>query len=125
MTADLIRYNRGFIHGISMVIQQQIESRLREAFSPEHLEVENESHMHSVPPGSESHFRVVLVSEAFAGQRKVARHQRVYQLLADELAGPVHALSLFAWTPEEWHQRSESAPASPQCMGGSQREQQA
>ncbi|GAB3309510.1 BolA family protein [Haliea atlantica] len=106
-----------------MVIQQQIESRLREALSPEHLELENESHMHSVPPGSESHFRLVLVSEAFAGQRKVARHQRIYQLLAEELAGPVHALSIFAWTPEEWRQRGEPAPASPQCMGGSKREQ--
>jgi BolA protein len=106
-----------------MVIQQQIESRLREALSPEHLELENESHMHSVPPGSESHFRLVLVSEAFAGQRKVARHQRIYQLLAEELAGPVHALSIFAWTPEEWCQRGEPAPASPQCMGGSKREQ--
>lgn len=108
-----------------MVIQQQIEHRLQQALSPVHLEVSNESHMHNVPPGSESHFRVVLVSEAFAGQRKVARQQRVYQLLAEELAGPVHALSLFTWTPEEWRERSESAPASPQCLGGSRKEQQA
>lgn len=108
-----------------MVIQQQIEHRLQQALSPAHLEVSNESHMHNVPPGSESHFRVVLVSEAFAGQRKVARQQRVYQLLAEELAGPVHALSLFTWTPEEWRERSESAPASPQCLGGSRKEQQA
>lgn len=107
-----------------MVIQQQIETRLTEALSPVHLQVDNESYMHSVPPGSESHFRVVLVSDAFEGQRKVARHQRVYQLLAEELAGPVHALSLFAWTPGEWQQRNEPAPASPNCLGGGRGEQQ-
>lgn len=108
-----------------MVIQREIEERLTDALSPVHMQVENESHMHSVPPGSESHFRVVLVSEAFEGQRKVARHQRVYQLLAEQLAGPVHALSLFAWTPAEWRQRSEPAPASPDCLGGGKAERQA
>lgn len=105
-----------------MVVQQQIEARLREALQPEHLEVANESHMHSVPPNSETHFRVVAVSAAFEGQRKVARHQRVYQLLGEQLEGPVHALALHLYTPGEWRERDEQSRASPQCMGGSKAE---
>ena len=101
-----------------MSIQNQIQSRLSEALDPAHLEVINESFMHSVPPDSETHFKVVLVSEAFDGVRKVARHQQVYALLADELAGPVHALALHTYTPEEWRARA-GAPDSPDCLGGS------
>lgn len=102
-----------------MSIQVQIESKLRQAFLPAQLEVVNESHMHSVPPGSESHFRVVLVSAVFDGLRAVARHQRVYRELAEELAGGVHALALHTYTPAEWQQREGDAPASPECLGGS------
>ncbi len=104
-------------------VQQQIESRLEQQLAPALLEVSNESHMHSVPPNSETHFRVVVVSEAFSGQRKVARHQQVYAVLAEELAGPVHALALHTYTPLEWQEREQAAPASPECMGGSKGEQ--
>ena len=104
-----------------MRMQQTIERKLAAAFAPLHLEVQNESHQHSVPEGSESHFRVVLVSAAFAGKRSVARHQEVYRLLAAELAGGVHALALHTYTPEEWAERAAAAPASPACMGGSKR----
>ena len=107
-----------------MTIEQTIESRLVEGFSPLFLQVENESHMHSVPPNSETHFKVTLVSDGFEGVRKVARHQKVYAALAAELAGPVHALALHTYTPEEWQQRQESAPDSPDCLGGSKRESQ-
>jgi BolA protein len=100
-------------------VQQQIETKLAQALSPAHLEVVNESHMHSVPPGSETHFKVVLVSPEFDGKRSVARHQLVYRLLADELAGPVHALALHTYTAQEWQQREGAAPESPQCLGGS------
>jgi BolA protein len=105
-------------------VQQLIEAKLRAALSPEQLEVVNESHMHSVPSGSESHFRVVVVSEAFDGLRAVARHQRIYQLLADELAGGVHALALHTYTPVEWQARGGDAPASPACLGGSKHDRQ-
>ncbi|MFI2810408.1 MULTISPECIES: BolA family transcriptional regulator [Microbulbifer] len=98
-----------------MSLARQIETKLLSAFDPEHIEVECESHLHNVPAGSEMHFRVVLVSEAFAGLRKVQRHQRVYGVLADEMAGPVHALALHIFSPEEWQGR---APDSPQCLGG-------
>lgn len=104
-----------------MRMQQTIEGKLAAAFAPLHLEVQNESHQHSVPEGSETHFRVVLVSAAFAGKRSVARHQEVYRALAAELAGGVHALALHTYTPEEWAERAGAAPASPACMGGSKR----
>lgn len=98
-----------------MSTASSIENKLRAEFEPAHLEVVNESHMHNVPPGSESHFKVVLTTARFDGVRKVQRHQQVYAVLADELAGSVHALALHTYTPEEWE--GQSAPASPQCMG--------
>jgi BolA protein len=101
-----------------MRMQQTIERKLGEAFAPGQLEVLNESSQHSVPPGSETHFKVVLVSAAFEGKRSVARHQQVYKVLAEELAGGVHALALHTYTPAEWAQRAAGAPDSPACMGG-------
>ncbi|WP_166269444.1 BolA family protein [Marinobacter caseinilyticus] len=102
-----------------MSIQQSIEQKLAAEFEAEHLAVENESHMHSVPPNSETHFKVTMVSGRFESLGKVKRHQTVYQVLAAELAGGVHALALHLYTPQEWSARQESAPASPQCVGGS------
>lgn len=99
-------------------VQQQITHKLA-ALAPAHLDVVNESHMHSVPPNSETHFKVVVVSAQFEGKRQVARHQSIYRLLADELAGPVHALALHTYTEAEWQAREQSAPASPACLGGS------
>lgn len=100
-----------------MSMQQQIQQKLR-TFDPVHLEVINESNMHSVPPGSETHFKVVLVSSQLDGKRQVARHQMVYRTLANELASGVHALALHTYTPAEWRVQTQSVPASPQCMGG-------
>jgi BolA protein len=102
-----------------MKVQQEIQQQLQEQFSPELLEVANESHMHSVPPNSETHFRVVLVSANFEGSSQVARHRQVYAALAAQLQGPVHALALHTYSPAEWHQREQTAPDSPQCLGGS------
>ena len=73
-------------------VEQQIADIVSAELKPATMQLDNESHMHSVPPGSESHFKLLVVSEAFVGQRKVARHQLLYTLLADQLAGPVHAL---------------------------------
>lgn len=97
---------------------ETIEAKLREALSPSHLEVHNESGMHNVPAGSETHFKVVVVSEAFEGQSPVARHRKVYALLDAELKAGVHALSVQAHTPSQWADRPE-AHASPPCLGGS------
>ena len=105
-----------------MIVQQSIETKLRDGLSPGHIEIRNESHMHSVPANSETHFKVVVVSESFAGKTRVARHQTINGLLADELAGPVHALSIQAHTPEEWIARGGTVLDSPECLGGSKAE---
>jgi len=101
-----------------MQMQNQIEEKISAALAPQHLEVINESGNHNVPPGSESHFKVVMVSEAFAGESLVKRHQRLYQLLADELQSGVHALALHLYTMDEWREKNGAAPLSPPCMGG-------
>ncbi len=106
-----------------MSVQAEIETALADAFAPAHLEVANESHMHSVPANSETHFRVVLVSARFDGKRQVARHQLVYGVLGPQLEGPVHALALHTYTPDEWRERGAGAPESPECRGGSKAEQ--
>lgn len=100
-------------------VQQRIETALTNSFELAHLVVANESAGHNVPPGSESHFKVVLVSGAFEGQSRVQRHRMVNRLLAEELAGPVHALSVHAYTMPEWQARNGDAPLSPPCRGGS------
>ena len=104
-----------------MIVQQEIEALLQR-FNPDFLEVLNESHQHSVPPNSETHFKVVLVSPSFDGKRKVARHQQVYAALAAQLEGPVHALALHTYTPDEWRERQQAAPQSPDCLCGSKAE---
>lgn len=101
-----------------MNMQIQLEAKLATAFDVAHLEIQNESHKHNVPAGSESHFRVVMVSDDFAGKALVARHRAVYGVVQDELTGGVHALALHTYTLEEWRQRNASAPLSPPCRGG-------
>ena len=101
-----------------MKVQPIIEQKLRLALSPAHIEVINESNNHSVPPNSETHFKVILVSTKFDNVRKVARHQKIYAALADELAGGVHALAIHAYTEQEWREINGDAPVSPDCAGG-------
>ena len=105
-----------------MTVQHEIERKLRAALGPTHLEVRNESHMHSVPPGSESHFKVVVVADAFLGQSRLARHRTVNGILAAELAAGVHALSLHTYNGADWARAREPAPESPACLGGSKAE---
>lgn len=100
-----------------MSVQDIIVEKLREALAPSHLQVDNISHMHAVPENAETHFDVVVVSDAFEGLRAVQCHQRVYQLLAEELSSGVHALAIHAFTPEYWAQSGE-VPAPPECLGG-------
>ncbi|WP_018691593.1 BolA family protein [Algicola sagamiensis] len=106
-----------------MIIQNEIERKLLEAFETQHLEVLNESEKHNVAPGSESHFKVTIVTDAFAGLRLIQRHRQVNELLADELKKDIHALALHTYTPQEWYEYySEEPPPSPRCLGGSKRE---
>ncbi|MEJ6670168.1 MAG: BolA/IbaG family iron-sulfur metabolism protein [Pseudomonadales bacterium] len=100
------------------VIQQSIYEALTAAFDPSYLVVTNESHQHNVPPGSESHFKVIVVSESFAGERLIQRHQRVNRVLAAQLNGQIHALSMHTYAQDEWLMKGEAAPLSPNCLGG-------
>lgn len=100
-------------------IQASIHDALVTRFAPSVLEVINESSNHNVPPGSETHFKVVIVSEMFDGQSLVARHRAVNGALAEQLAGSVHALSIQAFTADQWADRGGRVPASPPCLGGS------
>lgn len=100
--------------------QSRIETSLTDGLAPLHLEVTDESHMHNVPEGAESHFKVLAVSETFTGQKLIERHRRVNALVRDELASGLHALAIHAWTPQEWFDKGGGeAPASPECLGGS------
>ena len=105
-----------------MPMQSQLEKKLSESLHPMHLEVVNESHMHNVPEGSESHFKVVVVTEAFADQPRVARHRMVNDAVAEELKTGIHAFSINAMTPEEWFEKGGRSTESPPCLGGSKAE---
>jgi len=86
-------------------IFDDIRDKLTAAFAPLRLDIEDESSRHAghsgARPGGESHFNVVIESEAFRGVGKIARQRLVYRALADELAGPVHALAVRALAPGE------------------------
>ena len=103
-------------------VERVITEKLNAHFDAQLLQVTNESFMHSVPEGSESHFKLVIVSEQFDSQLLVQRHQLVYKLLADDLAGPIHALALHTYTPFEWSAKNAQASESPNCLGGSKGE---
>ncbi len=101
--------------------QQRLQAVLTEALLPSHIELLNESHQHG-GPGTETHYKLVLVSTAFADKRAVARHQQVYALCQSELATGLHALAMHLYTPEEW-EKTQVAPDSPACRGGSKHDQ--
>ncbi len=99
-------------------VETAIEAKLRETFEPLALVVTNESHMHAVGPGAETHFRVYVVSRAFEGQRAVQRHQAIYAALAQERADGVHALGMQTLTPDEYQASGQEIAESPPCLGG-------
>jgi len=95
-----------------------IEIKVTDAFEPTYLEITDESYMHSVPEGAESHFRLLVVSREFEGQTAVQRHQAVYKALAVEVSNHIHALGLQTMTPTEWA-ADRARNESPECLGGS------
>lgn len=97
-------------------VQRRIEARITEVFHPVALQVINESRRHKVPPGSESHFKIILLSEAFNGLRSLQRHQAVYRALG-EIMEEIHALALHTWTPQEWAEQHNVVPDTPDCLG--------
>jgi BolA-like protein 1 len=108
----LARYERRISGALEvmMPVEDSIREKLTEAFSPSNLIVENESSKHAGHSGArdhlgrvtgETHFRILVVSEKFAGKSPVDRHRQINTVLKDELAGPVHALAIKALTPAE------------------------
>jgi BolA protein len=87
-----------------------IDATLREAFTPLHLVVEDDSALHAghAEAGGGGHFRVLIVADAFRGQDPVSRQRAVYAALGSAMRSEIHALVLRTLTPEEW-QRSQTA----------------
>lgn len=96
-----------------MTVAETIRWKLSERLAPLRLEIIDESHRHAghagARPEGETHFRVTIVSAAFVGLSRVARQRLVYELLAEQLANRVHALSLAALAPGE----DRAAPKQP------------
>eukprot|EP01083_Nonionella_stella_P053243 140913_1 len=108
-------------------VASSITSKLSSSLSPSFLNVANESHMHNVPKNSETHFKVIVVSQEFDGVPSlVKRHRMINTILAEELEGPVHALSIVAKSPKQWEKMAEKYDGeenivispSPNCKGG-------
>jgi len=97
-------------------MKTHLEQQIITAFSPAYFEVVNESHQHSGPQ-SESHFKLVIVSDAFENVKLIDRHRMINTLFKQEL-NDIHALAMHTYTPQEWTKRT-GAPDSPKCAGGS------
>lgn len=100
-----------------MSMQTTIEQKLAGEIAVDYLQVENESHMHNVAPGAESHFKVTIVSNVFDAQMLIKRHRMVNRILQQELQ-QIHALALHTLTPQEWETRGGLVANSPSCRGG-------
>eukprot|EP01012_Entosiphon_sulcatum_P031361 TRINITY_DN3945_c0_g1_i2.p2 TRINITY_DN3945_c0_g1~~TRINITY_DN3945_c0_g1_i2.p2 ORF type:complete len:115 (+),score=19.90 TRINITY_DN3945_c0_g1_i2:37-381(+) len=98
----------------------RISDKVTTALNPKHLELVDDSHKHRGHAATrdpryasgESHFNLLVVSEAFEGKSLIQRHRLVNSVLAEELSGPVHALQLTTRTPTEW-QKDSAAPPPP------------
>jgi BolA family transcriptional regulator, general stress-responsive regulator len=91
--------------GIEMNVAETIKTKLTAKLEPARLEIIDESHLHAghagAREGGESHFRVNIVAEIFSDLNRVARQRMIYEILAEELEGPIHALALSTKTPAE------------------------
>ena len=85
-----------------MSYKETIISDLHQAFAIEHIALKNESFMHNVPADSESHFKLIIVSDDFLGITKVKRHQGIYNALSETMKS-IHALSIQAFTVAEYN----------------------
>jgi BolA family transcriptional regulator, general stress-responsive regulator len=115
----VIKYNvQKFIMRLFMTRQFRMETELNMNLSPDFLQVINESSQHHVPNGSETHFKVIVVSQQFNELTKIARHRTINKLLEDEFSSGLHALTLHLYTPTEFANKSAAVPASPPCANG-------
>ena len=100
-------------------IETRLRTKIEATFAPVHLELVNESHSHSVPRNSETHFKLVLVSARFEGLSRIQRQRLVHDTVAEEMKNGVHALTQRTLTPAEWEQGKAAGFESPDCHGGS------
>lgn len=96
-----------------MNVHDEIANLLNNKLKAERMLLENESEMHNVPPQSETHFKLVIVSDDFTGMTKVKRHQLIYQILVETMK-KIHALSIQAFTIEEFN-TNPMILTSPDC----------
>lgn len=105
--------NLNSVGPIGTIIKQKLSTELL----PDFLEIVNESYKHNVPPNSESHFKVLVVSKHFEGKSILDRHRTVNRILSEELKVSIHALSIQALTTEQW-QLNPTVHTTPNCLGG-------
>ena len=95
-----------------MRVADRIHAKLTVGLHPIRLIIRDESHRHAghagARPEGETHFHVEIIAEIFSGESRISRQRRVYGLLAEELAGPIHALAMTTLTPEEYEKMSPS-----------------
>ncbi len=101
-----------------MSIAKKIEELVSQGLNCAEFYLENESQMHS-GPATESHYKLIVVSDDFIDKRAVQRHQSVYKLVADLMNNPIHALALHLFTTTEWAVKADKQLLSPKCLGGS------
>jgi BolA protein len=100
-------------------MKNTISTKITKALSPSHLEVLDESYMHSAGADAQSHFKVTVVSNAFVDLLPLVRHRKINAILKAELDGQIHALALHTFTADEWFKKAGKSPTSPDCMGAS------
>jgi stress-induced morphogen len=98
-----------------MAMQSVLEQKIRASLAPVHFEIENESHKHSSGLGADSHFKVLIVSQAFKDLKRIERQRQVYGLFQEELKS-IHALSLRLLTPGEWNESQSKTFQTPNCQ---------
>src|SRR5690349_12776373 len=106
-----------------MNIQNSFEQKIAQKLNPISFCVINESHMHSVPKNSETHFRIEIVSDFFNGKNLLSRHRLLNELFAEEIS-KIRACSYHAFTQAEWEERFGQTEPSPHCQGGSRTQNQ-
>mgnify|MGYP001252910250 FL=1 len=99
------------------MIKEDIENNLKTNLDISFIEVINESNMHNVPDGAESHFKITIVSDLFENMRPVQRHQKIYEILKIEMK-KIHAIAIHPYTTNEWKDISGEDLNSPDCLGG-------
>ncbi len=102
-----------------MKLEKSIRSKIEKAFQPSFFELENESSKHHRPPGSETHFRLLVVADIFEGVSRVDRQRQVAALFDEERSQGLHALSQRVYTAKEWAEaQNKTDLKTPDCRDG-------